>query len=141
MASHEISLRVYYEDTDAGGIVFYANYLKFAERGRTEMLRAAGYENKALMDEQDILFVVRRVEADYLAPARLDDVLTVKTGILELKNASFSVRQSIFCHEVLICSLDVILVCVTKDARPVRMPEFMREKLMPFYEAKEEKVA
>ncbi|MGZ9097883.1 MAG: tol-pal system-associated acyl-CoA thioesterase [Micavibrio sp.] len=141
MASHEISLRVYYEDTDAGGIVFYANYLKFAERGRTEMLRAAGYENKALMDEQDILFVVRRVEADYLAPARLDDILTVKTGILELKNASFSVRQSIFCHEVLICSLDVILVCVTKDARPVRMPEFMREKLMPFYEAKEEKVA
>lgn len=141
MASHEISLRVYYEDTDSGGIVFYANYLKFAERGRTEMLRAAGYENKALMEEQDILFVVRRVEVDYLVPARLDDVLTVKTGILELKNASFSVRQSIFCHEVLICSMDVILVCVTKDARPVRMPEFMREKLMPFYEAKEEKVA
>ena len=141
MASHEISLRVYYEDTDAGGIVFYASYLKFAERGRTELLRAAGYENQTLMDQQNILFVVRRVEADYLSPARLDDVLTVKTGILELKNASFSVRQSIFRHEVLICSMDVILVCVTKDARPVRMPDSMREKLMPFYEAKEEKVA
>lgn len=141
MASHEISLRVYYEDTDAGGIVFYASYLKFAERGRTELLRAAGYENKALMDEHDILFVVRRVEVDYLSPARLDDVLTVKTGILELKNASFRVRQSIFRHEVLICSMDVILVCVTKEARPVRMPEFMRDKLMPFYESKEEKAA
>lgn len=141
MASHEISLRVYYEDTDAGGIVFYASYLKFAERGRTELLRAAGYENKALMDEHDILFVVRRVEVDYLSPARLDDVLTVKTGILELKNASFQVRQSIFRHEVLICSMDVILVCVMKEARPVRMPEFMRDKLMPFYQSKEEKAA
>jgi acyl-CoA thioester hydrolase len=132
MGCHKTTVRAYYEDTDAGGIVYYANYLKFAERGRTEMLRAAGYENKALMDREGLIFIVRRVEADYLAPARLDDVLTVDTSILSLKNASFLVRQSIFCHEVLVCSLVVTLVCVTKDIKPVRMTDAMREKLKPF---------
>ncbi|HEY8189903.1 MAG TPA: tol-pal system-associated acyl-CoA thioesterase [Micavibrio sp.] len=138
MTHHKTTFRVYYEDTDAGGIVYYANYLKFAERGRTEMLRAAGFENQSLMDREGLIFIVRRVEADYLAPARLDDVLTVDTSILSLKNASFLVKQSIFCHEVLVCSLIVTLVCVTKDIKPVRMPDAMREKLKPFQDFEKE---
>ncbi len=132
MAEHEISARVYYEDTDAGGIVYHANYLKYAERGRTELLRAAGYDHISLQEKPGIFFVVRKMDIDYLYPARLDDLLTVKTGILELKNASFTLKQSIFCHEVLVCSMDVILVCVTLEAKPVRMPDNMRDRMIPF---------
>lgn len=132
MAEHEITARVYYEDTDAGGIVYHANYLKYAERGRTELLRAAGYDHISLQENPGIFFVVRKMDIDYLYPARLDDLLTVKTGILELKNASFTMKQSIFCHEVLVCSMDVILVCVTLEAKPVRMPDNMRDRMIPF---------
>jgi acyl-CoA thioester hydrolase len=80
--SHEIECRVYYEDTDAAGIVFYANYLKFAERGRTEYLRAHGFENRSLMTKDNLVFVVRHLDADYLAPARLDDILKVVTEVV-----------------------------------------------------------
>lgn len=132
MAEHEIAARVYYEDTDAGGIVYHASYLKFAERGRTELLRAAGYDHQSLQKDPGIFFVVWHMDIDYLAPARLDDLLTVKTGILELKNASFTMKQAIFCHDVLVCSMEVILVCVTMDAKPVRMPENMRDRISPF---------
>ncbi len=138
MPSHDIPARVYYEDTDAGGIVYHANYLKFAERGRTELLRAAGFDHITLMAQDGIFFVVRKMDIEYLYPARLDDLLTVKTSITALKNASFTMKQSIFCHDVLVCSMDVILVCVTKDAKPVRMPETMREKFAPFIELEEE---
>ncbi len=137
MSSHKTTFRVYYEDTDAGGIVYYANYLKFSERARTEMLRDIGYGNKSLMDDAGLLFIVRRVEADYLAPARLDDTLVVETSVLELKNASFIVKQSIFCHEVLVCCMVVTLVCVTNDIKPIRMPDSMREKLRRFEILKE----
>lgn len=132
MASHEIPIRVYYEDTDAGGIVFYANYLKYAERGRTELLRAAGLENRAILMEDGLLFVVRRVEADYLKPARLDDLLTVKTGVKAINNASFIMKQTIFCHDSMLFSMDVTLVCVTKEAKPVRVPDKIKQKLLTF---------
>ena len=135
MPAHSIDYRVYYEDTDAGGVVFYANYLKFAERGRTELLRAADYDHRNLLKDDDILFIVRRVEADYLAPARLDDILTVKTSLKALKNASFVMNQSIFCHEVLLCSMVVTLVCVTNDIKPVRMPDGMRDRISQFMDS------
>lgn len=132
MAHHEIPVRVYYEDTDAGGIVFYANYLKYAERGRTELLRAAGLENRSILMEDGLLFVVRRVEADYLKPARLDDLLTVKTGVKTINNASFVMKQTIFCHDSMLFSMDVTLVCVTKEAKPVRVPDAIKQKLLNF---------
>ena len=135
--SHAITARVYYEDTDAGGIVYHASYLKFAERGRTEFLRECGFDHIGLRDEHGIFFVVRRMEIDYLSPVRLDEILTVKSNITALKNASFTMRQSLFCHDVLVCSIDVILVCVTSEAKPVRLPETMREKFMPFIEPTE----
>ncbi|MDB5491132.1 MAG: ybgC [Micavibrio sp.] len=134
MPAHQITPRVYYEDTDAGGIVYHANYLKFAERGRTELLRAAGYDHLTLLEKEGLLFIVRKMEIDYQAPARLDDILTVKTSIKELKNASFIMNQSIFCHEVLVCSMVVTLVCVTKDIKPIRMPDSMRASFNDFTE-------
>ena len=83
-----LPVRVYYEDTDAGGVVYYANYLKFCERARTEWLRALGVSQQALIDEQGLAFVVRSVHADYLASARLDDALTIATRVAMLRRAS-----------------------------------------------------
>ncbi|MBL9060646.1 MAG: YbgC/FadM family acyl-CoA thioesterase, partial [Mangrovicoccus sp.] len=78
---HEITIRVYYEDTDLAGIVYYANYLRFIERGRSELLRDAGIDQVRLKDEAGLVFAVRRVEADYLSPAKFDDLLTVRTRV------------------------------------------------------------
>jgi len=134
MPAHEITARVYYDDTDAGGVVYHGNYLKFAERGRTELLRAAGFDHNSLREDPGLLFIVRHMDIDYLAPARLDDILTVKTSVKELKNASFLMNQSIFCHDVLVCSLVVTLVCVTTEIKPIRMPDILRNKMTPFLE-------
>ena len=130
MTMHTMDMRVYYEDTDAGGIVFYANYLRFAERGRTEYLRALGFENKSLMDNQGVIFVVRRVEADYMIPAYLDDMLRLETSVIEIKNASFKMKQSLFRHNDLIFSADVILVCVDRAGKPTRLPDQLRTKML-----------
>ena len=124
---YSLEARVYYEDTDAGGVMFYANHLKFAERGRTEYLRKLGFSNSALMAEQRVLFIVRRVEADYLKPARLDDLLTVQTALQTVKNSSFVMKQDIFRGEDHVCSLTVLLVCVGMDGKPVGIPAALRE--------------
>lgn len=126
MNSHSISLRVYYEDTDAGGIVFYANYLKFAERGRTEFLRAAGFRHRDLLAGDGLIFVVRKVDVEYHKPALLDDTLTVVTEAGEIKNSSFAMKQSIFRDNVLLCDMNVTLVCVNQNGRPVRVPDNLK---------------
>ncbi len=90
-------VRVYYEDTDAGGVVYYANYLKYMERARTEWLRAHGYEQDALVKEQDLVFAVRSLSIEYLGPARLDDLLQVGVSISELRRASIVFEQTISC--------------------------------------------
>ncbi len=124
---HETQYRVYYEDTDAGGIMYYANFLKFAERGRTELLRTLGFENRSLRDEQKIGFVVRRVEIDYFKSALLDDLLSVKTDVKAVKNSSLVMAQSIFCRNDLLCSMDVVLVCVGEDFKACRMPDELKK--------------
>ena len=126
---HESKYRVYYEDTDAGGVVYYANYLKFAERGRTELLRDAGFENSSLRDDHNIGFVVRSLHANYFKPARLDDLLAIQTTVETVKNGSFTMKQSIFCHNVLLFSLEVTLACIGQDFRPTRIPEDVRRAL------------
>ena len=91
-------VRVYYEDTDAGGVVYYANYLKFMERARTEWLRTRGFEQDVLIKEQDLVFAVRSLSIDYLRPARLDDLLQVRVTVSELRRASIVFEQtSIAC--------------------------------------------
>lgn len=123
---HTLPIRVYYEDTDAGGVVYHANYLKFAERGRTEFLRAAGFENNALSAEEGVIFVVRHIDINYLKPAFLDDALDMITTIQTMKNSSFTMHQRVTRPDKneMICDMHVVLVCVdTKDYKPVRLPE------------------
>jgi acyl-CoA thioester hydrolase len=116
-------VRVYWEDTDAGGVVYYANYLKFLERARSEWLRARGFEQDALRDDAGVVFVVRRVEIDYLAPARFNDQLTVSVTLAELGRASLEVEQSIACGPTRLASARVRLACVDAARfKPAKIP-------------------
>jgi acyl-CoA thioester hydrolase len=122
--AHRIDFRVYYEDTDAGGVMYHAQYLAFAERGRSEALRAAGASASALVERHGIAFVVRRLTADYLRPLRLDALVTVETVLLEQRGASVRLRQTLSADGAIAATLDVTLAVVRmRDLRPVRLPE------------------
>ena len=125
----EFRLRVYYEDTDAGGIVYYANYLKFAERARTEALLAVGLSQTALRQQHGILFVVREVSVRYLAPARLEDQLVVTTCADVATRARIEMTQDVLRDGVLLAKCRVSLACVRPDGRPVRVPAEVAEAL------------
>ncbi|MGV7210138.1 tol-pal system-associated acyl-CoA thioesterase [Oxalobacteraceae bacterium A2-2] len=117
------NVRVYYEDTDAGGIVYYANYLKFFERARTEWLRAIGVNQHALLQQHDAMFVVKNVQADYHAPAKLDDELKLTLGIEKLGRASVMFVQQAWCGEQLLNSAKVKVGCVDGALRPRAIPD------------------
>jgi len=127
--THTMPLRVYYEDTDAAGIVYYANYLKFAERGRTEMMRALGFEHSRMHRETGIAFAVRRLSADYRAAARLDDALTVETRVEAIGAATISLDQQICRDGDTLVALDVLVACVGREGRPCRLPRGLRAAL------------
>ncbi|WP_374580837.1 tol-pal system-associated acyl-CoA thioesterase [Pseudoduganella sp.] len=116
-------VRVYYEDTDAGGIVYYANYLKFFERARTEWLRALGVNQDILLREHDAMFVVKNVSADYHAPARLDDVIKLTLRIEKLGRASIQFVQEAWCGERLLNTAHVKVGCVDSALRPRAVPD------------------
>jgi len=124
-------VRVYYEDTDAAGIVYYANYLKFAERARTELLRLAGLTHMRLANDHKIAFVVRHCVADYLKAARLDDELSVYTRVIEARCASLILEQDIQRHGEVIVRLRVKLACLGANGRATRMPAAARARLTP----------
>ena len=131
--NHSIDIRVYYEDTDDAGVVYYANYLKFAERARTEMLRSMGLENKSLKETKGIVFVVRHIEVDYLSSAKLDDVLRVETSLESLKNTHMIMRQSFFRRNDLLCDMKVNLVCISAEGfKPVRFPDDLKAGFQKF---------
>jgi acyl-CoA thioester hydrolase len=127
--AHSMPLRVYYEDTDAAGIVYYANYLKFAERGRTEMMRELGFAHSGITAESGIVFIVRRLSADYRQPARLDDLLSVATRVLEIAGATVLLDQRICRDGEVLVTLDVLVACVGRDGRPRRVPSALRVAL------------
>ncbi|MEM1066991.1 MAG: tol-pal system-associated acyl-CoA thioesterase [Pseudomonadota bacterium] len=127
--THRFTCRVYYEDTDLAGIVYYANYLKFIERARTEYVRAFGIDQTALKREEDIVFAVRRVEADYLAPARFDDELIVETGLKSLSAARIVLAQDVLRGDMRLFASTVILVALTGAGRPTRLPAAIRRLL------------
>lgn len=118
---HACAFRVYYEDTDAAGIVYYANYLRFAERARTEMLRAAGLDHLTLERRYGLRFAVRRCCAEYVRPARLDDLLRVETRVDSLSGARLVMRQRILVSDAPACELQVDLVLLDGNFRPVRV--------------------
>ena len=130
---HRLPIRVYYEDTDFGGVVYYANYLKFIERGRTEALRDLGVDQVALKDEGTV-FVVRRVEADFLKPARFDDMLEIRTWAVEVKRASALLRQEVRLGETLLFKADVTIACMGLSGRPVRIPPEISANLVQLRE-------
>ena len=126
---HTLPVRVYYEDTDFGGVVYYANYLRFLERGRTEALREMGVDQVALK-EQGTVFVVRRANVDFLAPARFDDVLQVRTTASWVKRASAAMWQEIWRGDEKLLIAEVTVACMSLDGKPVRLPPEVRANLV-----------
>ena len=127
--THSLTLRVYYEDTDLAGIVYYANYLKFIERARTEWVRGLGIDQGALKRDAGVVFAVRRVVADYLSPARFDDVLTVTTDCRAVTAARIVLDQRVWRDGALLFSAEVTLVALLETGRPARLGAAIRAKL------------
>lgn len=119
-------MRIYYEDTDTGGVVYYANYLHYMERARTEWLRAKGLEQTNLADDHNIVLAVKRAAVDYLKPAKLDDVLEVSADVTRFGSASITFSQQVKRGEELLCDGEVRIVCLdTITFKPKAIPEFI----------------
>jgi acyl-CoA thioester hydrolase len=123
---HRWPIRVYYEDTDAAGIVYYANYLKFVERARTEMMRLFGAEHEQWRQADGTAFIVRHAALDYRAPARLDDMLVVETRVKEIGGASVLLAQDVKRGDTLLVAATVKIATVGRHGRPVRLPPAFR---------------
>ena len=117
------SVRVYYEDTDSGGVVYYANYLKFTERARTNMIQDLGFTLNQLHDDHDCIFIVKKVNCEYLQSAKLEDFLEVQSSIIQVKNASFELEQNILRDGKVIFQSNIIMVCVNSQGQPKKIPE------------------
>ena len=126
---HIFSLRVYYEDTDAGGVVYHARYLGMAERARTEALRDAGVPHAELTRDHGLAFVVHRLAAEFQSPARLDDLLAIETTLAAISAARLSLRQLVRRDATPLVALSVELACVGADGRPARIPARWRTAL------------
>lgn len=127
--THRFPVRVYYEDTDFGGIVYYANYLKFIERGRSEWVRELGIDQVAMKENEGVVFAVRRVEADYHAPARYDDVLAVTTDVETVTGARLIVRQTVERGGETLFSALVTIVAINDAGSPARLPAAFRRNI------------
>ena len=135
---HRYPVRIFYEDTDAGGIVYYARYLHFAERARTEILRLAGIEQSELRARHDVVFAVRRCEVDYRRPARLDDLVEVRSRLTRVRGAQLSAVQSVWRTGEELVRLVVDLAALRGDGRPTRIPAPVRAALEPFVQPLEQ---
>jgi acyl-CoA thioester hydrolase len=124
-------VRVYYEDTDAGGVVYYANYLKFLERARTEYLRMLGYEQDLLANEQNVIFIVCGVTIEYLKPAYFNELLNVSVNITRLRKTSLLFRQAVHNQQnERICQAEIKIACIDKTTlKPVTIPDFIFTEL------------
>ena len=127
--ANSIDIRIYYEDTDSGGVVYYANYLKYCERGRTEFLRNLGFKQQELM-QQNVVFVVRKATVDYKLPARLDDEITVVTDIERIKRVSIIFKQTIKRKNDTLCQAEVVIACVNAETfTPIAIPTIIMSQL------------
>ncbi len=130
--AHYFPVRIYYEDTDAAGLVYYANHLKYAERARTELLRAAGFGQERLRQETGTVFVVRHCTADYRAAARLDDDLVVETRVVGVGAATLDLAQEIRRGADVLVALEFRIACLGRTGRPQRLPPALRAALDEF---------
>ena len=126
---HEFPVRVYYEDTDMGGIVYYANYLRFIERARSDWVRSLGIDQNAMREDDGVVFVVRRVEADYLLSAKFDDELLVKTIVKAVTGVRLIMTQDVVRGDALLFQAEVTVVCVGADGAPARLPANIRRQI------------
>ena len=136
--THHLPIRIYYEDTDTAGIVYYANYLKFAERARTEMLRLAGINQSEMTLRYGMAFAVRNCAIDFRAPARLDDLIEVRSRFTELIGATVSGVQAIWRDAEELVRLDVRVACLRANGRPTRIPAPLRQALNLFMQPREQ---
>ena len=122
----EYKLKIYYEDTDSGGVVYYANYLKFTERARTNLINDLGFSLKKLNDDHDCLFIVKKLNCDYIHSAKLEDELIVQSKFLKINNASFELEQNILRNNQIIFTSKIIMVCVSPLGQPKKIPQDLK---------------
>ena len=125
---HEI--KIYYEDTDVGGVVYYSNYLNFLERARTEMIETVGLSNKKLLEESKTLIIVKSCNIEYESPAKLEDKITIYSSIESFSKASFVVIQNIMKDDTLIVKAKLKLVTVNQEGKPIKIPSVLKKKLV-----------
>ena len=119
--------RIYYEDTDAGGVVYYANYLKFLERARSEAIYSLGLSNRELLEKEGIIIIVKSCNIEYKKPAKFEDEIQIISTIKEIKNSSFKMQQLIYKEKNVISEAVVTLVTVKKEGKPVRIPNLLKK--------------
>ena len=128
--SDTIEIRIYYEDTDAQGVVYYANYLKYFERARTEFLRKCGYLQNELLAE-NIIFIVNKLDIHYKKPVQLDQLIKIESSLSELKKASFSFNQRVVINSQIMCEANVLCGCVDLETKkPIALPDELRKKML-----------
>ena len=120
-------IKVYYEDTDSGGVVYYANYLKFLERARSEAIYSLGLSNKEILEKEGVIIIVKTCNIEYKKPAKFEDEIEIISNIKEVKNSSFKMRQVIKKKFDIISEADVVLVTVNKKGKPVRIPSILKK--------------
>ena len=118
----QYTFKVYYEDTDTGGVVYYANYLKYIERARTEMINELGFKLTSLLQDYDRLFLVKKIDCDYIESCKLEDTINVQSRVLVLKNASFELEQNILKQNNIIFRSKIVMVCVNSQGVPSKIP-------------------
>ena len=122
-------IKVYYEDTDAGGVVYYANYLKFLERARSEAVYSLGFTNKSLLDNHGVLLIVKSCNIEYKKPAQFEDMLEVVSEAISFTKTSFLMKQNILRNDELISNAEIHLVAVDKNGKATKLPEELKKKL------------
>ena len=129
MITGELKIKIYYEDTDSGGVVYYANYLKFLERARTEMISSLGLSNRKLLEDYKILIIVKSCKIEYKKPLILEDLIVVKSKIKSMSKSSFVMKQLIEKDGILASESEVVLVTVNLAGKPVKIPDALIKKL------------
>ena len=129
MITGELKIKIYYEDTDSGGVVYYANYLKFLERARTEMISSLNLSNRKLLDEHKVLIIVQSCKIEYKKPLMLEDLILVKSKIKSMRKSSFVMEQLIEKDGILASEAEVVLVTVNSSGKPVKIPDILAKQL------------
>lgn len=131
--THVLPVRIYYEDTDTSGLVYHANYLRYFERGRSDFLRMAGIRHLVMLEgESRLAWTLRRIAVEYLRPARVDDLIAVRTRYTEMAGARLSGEQEILKGEDVLCTARIEAAIITLDGRPRRIPADIRAKMQPY---------